>query len=1062
MWIVRVALNRPYTFVVLALLILGIGPFTIARTPTDIFPNIDIPVVVAMFQYSGLSAQEMADRIISNYERSLTTAVNDIEHIESTSLRGVSIVKIFLQPGAKVDLAVAQTTAVSQAMLRQAPAGTTPPFILQYNASSVPIIQLALSGRGLSEQQLFDLGVNFMRPQLATVSGAALPWPYGGKQPQIQVDLDPGALQAQNLAPADVVNAISNQNLILPSGTSKIGTYEYDVDLNASPRTVDELNDLPIKTVRGTPIYIRDVAHVRNGYPPQTNIARVDGQRAALMVVMKTGNASTLDVISNIKAAVARVLPSLPQNLEVKPLADQSLFVRASIDGVLREAVVAACLTALMILIFLGSWRSTLIIAVSIPLSILSSIIVLSALGETLNIMTLGGLALAVGILVDDATVAIENINTQLEAGKDLEPAILDGAQQIAIPAFVSTICICIVFVPMFFLTGVARYLFVPMAEAVVFAMLASYVLSRTLVPTMAKYLLHAHEASHHGATTSRNPFVRIQRAIDGQFLRLRDAYRGLLAGAVRRRALFGVLFLAACVGSLGLVRWVGEDFFPSVDSGQFKLHLRAPTGTRIEETAALCDRVQETIRTVIPPEEIVSVIDNIGLPYSGINLAYTNSAPIGSSDADILVALKRDHRPTDRYMHDLRMKLIREYPGVQFSFIAADIVTQILNFGLPAPIDIQVVGRNLDANRRFASSLVTRLAQVPGMVDVRVHQAFNQPLLHLEVDRTRAVDTGFTQRDVANNLLISLSGSAQTTPTFWLNPQTGVSYFIATQTPQYKVGSIEDINTITVSPSTPGSRPQMLEAVASMRRESHMAVVTHVNVQPVIDIFGAVQGRDLGGVARDMQPMLDAAVANGELPRGSQLVVRGQVDTMRSSFVGLVAGLGLAIVLVYLLIVVNFQSWLDPFIIISALPAALAGIVGMLFATHTTISVPSLTGAIMCMGVATANSILVVSFAKDRLAEGVPAAAAAVEAGFTRFRPVLMTALAMIIGMVPMALGFGEGGEQNAPLGRAVIGGLTLATVATLFFVPAVFALFHRRTAVPVGPVSPETPETR
>ncbi len=1043
MWIVRVALNRPYTFVVLALLILGIGPLTIARTPTDIFPNIDIPVVVAMWQYGGLSAQEMADRIISNYERSLTTAVNDIEHVESTSLRGVSVVKIFLQPGAKVDLAVAQVTAVSQAMLRQSPAGTTPPFILQYNASSVPIIQLALSGRGLSEQQLFDLGVNFMRPQLATVSGAALPWPYGGKQPQVQVDLDPEALQAKNLAPSDVVQAISNQNLILPSGTSKIGSFEYDVDLNASPRTVEELNDLPIKTVRGTPIYIRDVAHVRNGYPPQTNIARVDGQRAALMVVMKTGNASTLQVIKGIKDGVEKVLPSLPSNFEVKPLADQSLFVRASISGVLREAVIAACLTALMILVFLGSWRSTVIIAVSIPLSILSSIIVLSALGETINIMTLGGLALAVGILVDDATVAIENINTQLESGKDLEPAILDGSQQIAIPAFVSTICICIVFVPMFFLTGVARYLFVPMAEAVVFAMLASYVLSRTLVPTMAKYLLHAHEAPHHGTTASRNPFVRLQRWIDGGFMAVRDAYRRLLQFTVERRALFALFFLGACVGSLILVRWVGEDFFPTVDSGQFKLHLRAPTGTRIEDTAALCDRVQSTIRQVIPNDEIVSVIDNIGLPYSGINLAYTNSAPIGSGDADILVALKPDHRPTDEYIHDLRLRLIREYPGIQFSFIAADIVTQILNFGLPAPIDVQVVGRNLEANRRFAAALQTKLAQIPGMVDLRVQQAFNQPLLHLDVDRTRAADTGFTQRDVANNLLISLSGSAQTTPTFWLNPQTGVSYFIATQTPQYRLSSVEDINSIPMTPSTPGAKPQMLEALASMKREAHMAVVTHYNVQPVIDIFGAVQGRDLGGVARDMAPILDAS--KKDLPRGSQIVIRGQVETMQSSFVGLLAGLGLAIVLVYLLIVVNFQSWLDPFIIISALPAALAGIVWMLFTTHTTISVPSLTGAIMCMGVATANSILVVSFAKDQLAEGASPVDAAIAAGFTRFRPVLMTALAMIIGMVPMALGFGEGGEQNAPLGRAVIGGLTLATVATLFFVPAVFALFHR-----------------
>jgi len=1058
MWIVRIALNRPYTFVVLALLILGIGPLTIARTPTDIFPNIDIPVVSVIWNYGGLSAQEMADRIISNFERSLTTAVNDIEHIESTSLRGISVVKVFLQPGAKIDLAVAQTTAVSQAMLRQAPAGTTPPFIITYNASSVPIIQLALSGRGLSEQQLFDLGVNFIRPQLATVSGAAIPWPYGGKQPQIQVDLDPAALQAQHLAPADVVNAITQQNLILPSGTSKIGSIEYDVDLNASPRTVGELNDLPIKTVGATPIYIRDVAHVRNGSPPQTNIARVDGQRAALMVIQKTGNASTLDVIASIKAAVANVLPGLPPNLEVKPLADQSLFVRASIQGVLREAVIAACLTALMILVFLGSWRSTLIIAVSIPLSVLSSIITLSALGETINIMTLGGLALAVGILVDDATVAIENINWHLEQGKDLEPAILDGSQQIAIPAFVSTICICIVFVPMFFLTGVARYLFVPMAEAVVFAMLASYVLSRTLVPTMAKYLLHAHEDVH-AATRSRNPLVRLQHAIDAGFMRIRDGYRGVLERVVARRRVFALLFVGACAASLLLVRWVGEDFFPSVDSGQFKLHLRAPTGTRIEETAALCDRVEQAIREVIPRREIVSVIDNIGLPYSGINLSYTNSAPIGSSDADILVSLSPDHKPTDRYVHDLRRKIAQEFPGVLASFIPADIVTQILNFGLPAPIDVQIVGRNVEANRRFAASLVTRLAQVPGMVDLRVHQAFNQPLLHLDVDRTRAVQTGFTQRDVANNLLISLSGSAQVTPTFWLNPATGVSYTIATQTPQYKIDSLQDIGNIPLVGGE-GQRPQVLEALASVSREAHLAVASHFNVQPVIDVFGAVQGRDLGGVAREMQPILDAA--QKELPRGSQIVVRGTVETMTSSFVGLLVGLALAVVLVYLLIVVNFQSWLDPFIIISALPAALAGIVWILFLSHTTINVPSLTGAIMCMGVATANSILVVSFAKEQFAAGQTAAAAAVAAGFTRFRPVLMTALAMIIGMVPMALGLGEGGEQNAPLGRAVIGGLTLATVATLFFVPAVFALFHRNARQPAGDALPAVPLRR
>jgi multidrug efflux pump subunit AcrB len=1035
MWIVQLALRRPYTFVVLGLLIFGIGPLTISRTPTDIFPDIDIPVVSVIWTYTGLSAQDMADRIVSNYERTLSTSVNDIEHVESQSLRGISVVKVFMQPGAKVELAVAQITAVSQAVLRQAPIGTVPPFILQYNASSVPVLQLALSGNGLSEQQLFDLGVNFLRPQIASIPGAQLPYPYGGKQPQVQVDLDPAALQAKGLAPNDVVTAIAAQNLILPGGTSKIGSTEYDVDLNASPTRIDQLNDLPIKTVGTTPIYIRDVAHVRNGYPPQTNIARVDGQRATLMIVQKVGNASTLDIISRVKNTVAQAAAGLPSSLTIKPLADQSVFVRASIEGVLREAVIAASLTALMILLFLSSWRSTLIIVVSIPMSILCSIIVLSALGETINIMTLGGLALAVGILVDDATVEIENINRNLALGKPTEQAILDGAQQIAIPAFVSTICICIVFVPMFFLTGVGRYLFVPMAEAVVFAMLASYFLSRTVVPTMAKYLLRGQ--AHHDHEANPGWF-------DRGFARIHGAYGRALGTILERRGLFASIFLGACLASLLLVGLVGEDFFPAVDGGQFKLHLRAPTGTRIEETAALCDRVQTVIREVIPAREIGSIIDNIGLPYSGINLSYTNSAPIGSSDADILVALSADHQPTARYVHDLRLRLAREVPGVLFSFLPADIVTQILNFGLPSPIDVQVVGRNLEENRRFASMLAVKLAQVPGMVDLRVHQAFNQPLLHLDVDRTRAAETGLTQRDVANNLLVSLSGSAQTAPTFWLNPATGVSYTIATQTPQYRVDSLEDLGNIPLTGGN-GGQPQVLEAFASVQRQAHLAVVSHYNVQPVIDIFGSVQGRDLGGVARDMQPILDAA--DKTLPRGSQLVVRGQIETMRSSFSGLLAGLVLAVVLVYLLIVVNFQSWLDPFIIISALPAALAGIVWMLFVTHTTFSVPSLTGAIMCIGVATANSILVVSFAKDEMLKGRSAVAAATDAGLTRFRPVLMTALAMMIGMVPMALGFGEGGEQNAPLGRAVIGGLLFATAATLVFVPAVFTIFHGRS---------------
>jgi CzcA family heavy metal efflux pump len=1043
MWIVRVALNRPYTFVVLALLILGIGSLTIARTPTDIFPNIDIPVVAAIWSYGGLSAQDMANRIVYNYERTLTITVNDIEHIESQSLRGIAIVKVYFQPGTKIDLAVAQMGAVSQAALRNMPPGTSAPFIITYNASSVPVLQLGLSGEGLSEQQLNDLGQNFVRTQLATVQGAALPNPYGGKQPQIQVDLDPAALKAKGLSPNDVVNAISLENLILPGGTSKIGSTEYDVTMDSSPKTVESLNDLPIKVVRGSPIYIRDVAHVRNGSPPQTNIARVDGQRAVLMVVMKTGNASTLDVISRVKTAIQHMLATLPSALRVRLQGDQSLFVRASIEGVLREAVIAACLTALMILIFLGSWRSTLIIAVSIPLSILCSLIVLSALGETINIMTLGGLALAVGILVDDATVEIENINRNLAEGKPAEQAILDGAQQIAVPAFVSTLCICIVFVPMFFLTGVGRYLFVPMAEAVVFAMLASYMLSRTLVPTMAKFLLRPHVEDPAANLKSRNPVVRLQARFELVFEALRDGYRGVLEAAVEHRAWFVAGFLACCLLSMGLSPWVGEDFFPSVDSGQFKLHMRAPTGLRIEETASLCDRVERLIRATIPADQIVSISDNIGLPYSGLNLAYSNSAPIGSSDADIMVSLAQRHEPTDGYVHNLRTRLAEVFPGVTFSFLPADIVTQILNFGLPAPIDVQISGRNLDANRAFASVLAARLAQVPGLVDLRVHQPFNQPSLLLDVDRTRAAETGFTQRDVANNLLISLSGSSQTTPTLWLNPGTGVTYQVATQTPQYDVDTLQDLGNIPVTGSST-MQPQVLQALATVKREARMAAVSHYNVQPIIDIFGAVQGRDLGGVSRDMNKII--ADSQKSLPRGSQTTVRGQVDTMNSSFIGLIGGLALAIVLVYLLIVVNFQSWLDPLIIISALPAALAGIVWMLFLTRTTFSVPSLTGAIMCIGVATANSILVVSFAKDQMASGMAAAAAAVEAGFTRFRPVLMTALAMIIGMVPMALGFAEGGEQNAPLGRAVIGGLTLATVATLLFVPVVFAIMHGR----------------
>jgi multidrug efflux pump subunit AcrB len=1043
MWIVRVALRRPYTFVVLALAILMLGPLTIARTPVDIFPAIDIPVVAVIWSYNGLNAEEMTNRMISVYERALTTTVADIEHIESQTTRGISAVKIYFQPAVKIEMAVAQVTAVSQSMLRLMPTGTTAPFINVYNASTVPVLTLALSGERLSEQQLYDIGVNFLRVQLATVQGASIPQPYGGKQPQIMVDLDPAALRAKGLSPLDVVNALGQQNLILPAGTVKIGAFEHDVAINASPRTVDELNDLPVRVVGRAPIYVKDVANVRNGFPPQTNIVRVDGQRSAMMTVQKSGNASTLDIIERVKAALERAMPSMPEGFVVRQLNDQSLFVRASIDGVVHEAVIAAVLTALLILVLLGSWRSTVIISVSIPLSILASIICLSALGETINIMTLGGLALAIGILVDHAIVAVENISVHLEQGKDLEPAILDGAQQITMPAFVSTLCICIVFVPMFFLTGVARYLFVPMAEAVVFAMIASWALSRTLVPTMAKYMLHAHEPNRlETRRRSRNPLVRAQAAIDAGFMRFREGYRRVLEACLRHRAAFASVFLLCCVVSFGLLPWVGEDFFPSVDSGQFKLHLRGPTGTRIEETAALCDRVEDAIRDVIPRREIASVIDNIGMPYSGLNLLYTNSMPIGPSDADILVSLNEDHSPTAEYVRRLRLELPKRFPGVMFTFIPADIVSQTLNFGLPAPIDVQVVGRNLEANRAFASVLMTRLAQVPGLTDLRLHQAFNQPQLHMEADRTLAAQAGFTQRELASNLLISLSGSSQTTPTFWLNPTTGVQYSVATMTPQSDIGSLQELGGIPVTGSS-GSRPQLLDAMTTVRRGAGMAVVSHYNVQPTIDIFGAVQGRDLGGVSRDIEPILEDARA--KLPRGSQLMVRGQIETMRTSFTGLLAGLAFAIVLVYLLIVVNFQSWLDPLIVISALPAALAGIIWMLFASGTTISVPALTGAIMCVGVATANSILIVSFAKDEVAHGRTALEAAHDAGVVRFRPVLMTAMAMIIGMIPMALGFGEGGEQNAPLGRAVVGGLALATVATLFFVPAVFALLHR-----------------
>jgi CzcA family heavy metal efflux pump len=1044
MWIVRLALRRPYTFVVASILILILGVVAILRTPVDIFPNIDIPVINVAWQYTGLSPQEMANRVVYPYERSLTTTVNDIEHIESQSLNGVAVIKIYFHEKTQIAAAIAQVTAISQSAVRNLPPGITPPFIITYNASSVPILQLGLSDPHATEQQLSDMGQNFIRVALISVPGTAIPYPYGGKQRNIMVDLNTSALQSKGLSPVDVVNAINNQNLIVPSGTAKIGSFEYEVETNSSPESIAELNDLPIKTVGGSTIYIHDVAFVRDGYTPQTNIVRVNGARAALLSILKLGDASTLTVISDVRKRLSTIEPTLPQHVNIRALSDQSIFVKASINGVVREGVIAACLTGLMILVFLGSWRSTVIIAVSIPLSVLTSLIVMSAIGETINIMTLGGLALAVGILVDDATVEVENVNRNLDQGKEIIQAILDGASQIAVPALVSTLSICIVFVPMFFLSGVPKYLFAPLAEAVVFAMLASYLLSRTLVPTMARYLLieQTEEERKEKTEKSRNPLVRMQSKFETGFESFREQYHRVLESSIRHRKLFIVLFLSFCILSFALIPLVGQDFFPSVDSGEFKLHLRAPTGTRIEDVAALCDRVENEIRAEIPAGELVTILDNIGLPYSNLNLSYSTSAPIGPGDADIQVELAPNHDPTKRYVRDLRAKLGRDFPGVTFYELPVDIVTQILNFGLPAPIDIQVVGRNLTANRDFAEKLLNELKFIPGMVDLRIQQPFNYPRLKINVDRTKASEVGFTQRDVAQNLLVALSGSFQTAPAYWLDPRTGVTYSITTQTPQYRVNTLQDLENIPIANGS--APPQIMAGLSSFTRGAEMGVVTHYDVQSVIDIFGGVDGRDLGAVARDIKPVLAQSEKN--LPTGSQIFVRGQIQTMNSSFIGLLAGLGFSIVLVYLLIVVNFQSWLDPFIILMALPAALAGIVWFLFVTGTTISVPALTGAIMCMGVATSNSILLVSFSKERLEAGKAASEAALEAGFTRFRPVLMTALAMVIGMLPMSLGLGEGGEQNAPLGRAVIGGLLFATVATLFFVPVVFSVVHGR----------------
>src|SRR5690348_15072316 len=1039
MWIVSLALRRPYTFIVLALVLLILSPIVILRTPTDIFPDINIPVISIVWNYQGLSPQEMANRITTTTERALTTLVNDIDHIESQSLNGIAVVKVFFKPKANIQTAIAQVTAISQTQLRFLPAGTTPPLVIQYSASSVPILQLGLSSDTLPEQELFDVATTTMRTQLVTIQGAAIPFPYGGKQRQVEVDLNTQALQSKQLSPLDVVNAFSVQNLILPSGTAKIGSLEYQVELNASPQTIAERNDLPLKTVNGTTIYVHDVAHVRDGFAPQTNVVRQDGSRGVLLTVLKNGGASTLDIVKNIKAMLPDLLKRVPREMNVKLLFDQSLFVRAAISGVVREALTAACLTAAMILLFLGSWRSTLIIAISIPLSILSSVLLLSALGETFNIMTLGGLALAVGILVDDATVTIENIERHLRMRKELNQSILDGAQEIAIPALVSTLSICIVFVPMFFLTGVARYLFVPLAESVVFAMLASYFLSRTLVPTLVMYLLRGHELDSHNEP--RSIFGRFQRGFERGFERMRSAYSNTLEAIMHHRAVFVAVFLAFCIASAGLAFFLGRDFFPGVDSGQMRLHVRARAGLRIEETARLVDTVEQEIRREMPRGDITTIVDNIGLPYSGINTSYSNSGTIGTSDAEVLVNLSKDHRPTQEYVRMLRKSLPQQFPGVEFFFQPADIVSQILNFGLPSPIDVQLTGPNYAQNYVIAQQIANRMRHVPGAVDVHVQQLMNDPTLHMDVDRVRAQQVGLTQRDVAQNLLISLSSSSQTSPTFWLNPQNGVSYALSIMTPQYKMNSLQELMSTPVS--GPGATsPQVLANLATVKPKMAPAVVTHYNIMPSIDVYASVDGRDLGGVADDTDKAL--APFRDKLPRGTQMNVVGQVETMTSSFEGLSIGLVMSIVLVYLLIVVNFQSWLDPFIIITALPGALAGICWMLFLTHTTLSVPALTGAVMCMGVATANSILLISFARERMAEGMHPIKAALEAGYTRIRPVLMTALAMIIGMAPMAMGFGEGGEQNAPLGRAVIGGLVFATIATLLFVPVVFSIFH------------------